>query len=230
VGTLFVDHQLRIARFTPSITQVINLIPSDIGRPLAHIVSNLVGRDDLLNEVQSVLDTLVPSESEVQTKAGSWYILGIRPYRTLENVIEGAVITFVDVTSRKAAEEKLLEAERFRRAAEIETVGIVFFKIDGAITSANSAFFRMTGCTREDLDAGKINWDSITPPEWLEASRQALTELRATGRAVPYERQYLRQDGSRGWALFAAWRIAEGEAVVYIIDVTRKSASQAQTV
>jgi two-component system CheB/CheR fusion protein len=225
VGTLFVDHQLRIARFTPSTTQIINLIPSDVGRPLAHIVSNLVGHDGLLAEVQSVLDTLVPSETEVQTKTGSWYILGIRPYRTVENVIEGAVITFVDITSRKAAEEKLREAERFRAAAEIETVGIVFFKIDGAITSANGAFLRMTGCTREDLDAGKIDWDSITPPEWLEASRQALAELRASGRAVPYERQYLRHDGSRGWALFAAWRIAEGEAVVYIIEVANRGSA-----
>jgi len=227
VGTLFVDHQLRIARFTPSTTQIINLIPGDIGRPLAHIVSNLLGHDDLLSEVQSVLDTLVPSETEVQTKTGSWYILGIRPYRTVENVIEGAVITFVDITLRKAAEQKLREAERFRAAAEIETVGIVFFKIDGAITSANGAFLRMAGCTHEDLEAGKIDWDSITPPEWIEASRQALTELKTTGRAVPYERQYLRQDGSRGWALFASWRIAEGEAVVYVIDVARKNFSQA---
>jgi two-component system CheB/CheR fusion protein len=222
VGTLFVDHQLRIARFTPSVTEIINLIPGDIGRPLAHIVSNLIGHDNLLADVQSVLDTLVPSEIEVQTKVGSWYILGIRPYRTLENVIEGAVITFVDITLRKAAEEKLREAERFRRAVEIETVGIVFFQIDGAMTSANSAFLRMTGHSRQDLDTGKINWDSITPPEWLEASHQAQTELKNTGRAVPYERQYLRQDGSRGWALFAAWRIAEGEAVVYLIDVAQK--------
>jgi two-component system CheB/CheR fusion protein len=227
VGTLFVDHQLRIARFTPSTTQIINLIPSDIGRPLAHIVSNLVGHDDLLADVQSVLDTLVPSETEVQTKAGGWYILGIRPYRTAENVIEGAVITFVDITLRKAAEQKLREAERFRAAAEIETVGIVFFKIDGAITSANGAFLRMIGRSPEDLDAGKINWESITPPEGVEASRHALTELKATGRAVPYERQYLRQDGSRGWALFAAWRIADGEAVVYFIEANWKSLSHA---
>jgi len=227
VGTLFVDHQLRIARFTPSTTQVINLIPTDVGRPLAHIVSNLVGHSDLLADVQSVLDTLVPLDTEVQTKTGGWYILGIRPYRTLENVIEGAVITFVDISLRKTAEQRLLEAERFRRAAEIETVGIVFFKIDGAITAANGAFLSMTGYSRADLDAGKIHWDSITPPEWIEASQQALTELKASGRAVPYEGQYIRQDGSRGLALFAAWRIAEGEAVVYVIDVAYKNSAQA---
>ncbi len=227
VGTLFVDHQLRIARFTPSTTQVINLIPTDIGRPLAHIVSNLVGHDDLLADVQSVLDTLVPVDIEVQTKTGGWYILGIRPYRTLENVIEGAVITFVDITMRKTAEQKLQEAERFQRAAEIETVGIVFFKTDGAITSANAAFLGMTGYTPADLSAGKIHWESVTPPEWTEASQRALKELKSSGRAVPYEGQYLRQDGSRGLALFAAWRIAPDEAVVYVIDVARKDSAHA---
>ncbi len=227
VGTLFVDHQLRIARFTPSTTQVINLIPTDIGRPLAHIVSNLVGHDGLLDDVQSVLDTLVPVDTEVQTKAGNWYILGIRPYRTIENVIEGAVITFFDITLRKTTEQKLQEAERFRRAAEIETVGIVFLKIDGAITAANAAFLRMIGYTRADLDAGKIHWALLTPPEWTDASQQALNQLKAAGRAIPYEGQYVRQDGSRGLALFAAWRIAEGEAVVYVIDIARKNSAQA---
>jgi two-component system CheB/CheR fusion protein len=226
VGTLFVDHQLNIARFTPSATQVINLIPSDVGRPLAHLVSNLVGRDNLLADVQNVLDTLIPSETEVQTKKGDWYILGIRPYRTLDNIIEGAVVTFVDITSRKLAEQKLLEAERFRQAAEIETVGIVFFKIEGPITSANGAFLRMTGYSRDDLEAGKINWGLITPLESMDASRQALKELKASGRAVPYEAQYLRRNGSRGLALFAEWLIAEGEAVVYLIDVDQKNGSQ----
>jgi two-component system CheB/CheR fusion protein len=226
VGTLFVDHQLRIARFTPAITQVVNLIQSDVGRPLAHIVSNLAGYDSLLADVQSVLDTLVPVEIEVRTKAGNWYILGVRPYRTLENMIEGAVITFVDITLRKTTEEKLREAERFRRAADIETVGIVFFQIDGAISSANDAFLRMTGYSREDLDAGKIHWNAITPAEWREAYEQALRELKTSGRAVPYEKHYIRQDGSRGWALFAAWSIAEGEAVVYVIEVAQRSLAE----
>jgi len=98
VGTVFVDHQLRIQRFTPAITQVINLIPSDVGRPVGHVVSNLVGYDHLVADLQRVLDTLIPAEVEVQSKEGVWYSLRIRPYRTLENVVEGAVITFFDIT------------------------------------------------------------------------------------------------------------------------------------
>ncbi|HAH05991.1 MAG TPA: hypothetical protein DCM05_05585 [Elusimicrobia bacterium] len=98
IGTIFVDHQLNIQRFTPAITQVINLIPTDVGRPVGHIVSNLAGYDRLSEDIREVLDTLAPKELEVRTKAGARLILRIRPYRTLENVIEGAVVTFVDIT------------------------------------------------------------------------------------------------------------------------------------
>ncbi|MEO8656937.1 MAG: chemotaxis protein CheB [Bryobacteraceae bacterium] len=107
IGTIFVDHQLRILRFTPVVTQVINLILSDVGRPVGHIVSNLLGYDHLVEDIKEVLDTLVPKEVEAQTKSGAWYTLRIRPYRTLENVIEGAVITFVDITEQKIAREAL---------------------------------------------------------------------------------------------------------------------------
>jgi two-component system CheB/CheR fusion protein len=98
VATLFVDHQLHIVRFTPGTTELINLIQSDIGRPVGHIVSNLVGDDNLVKDIQAVLRDLVPRIANVQTRAGTWFQMRIRPYRTLENVIEGAVITFIDIT------------------------------------------------------------------------------------------------------------------------------------
>jgi len=75
VGTVFVDHQMRIRRFTPTATQLINLIQTDVGRPVGHIVSNLLGYDRLLTDTQAVLDTLIPKELEVQTKAGDWYLM-----------------------------------------------------------------------------------------------------------------------------------------------------------
>jgi two-component system CheB/CheR fusion protein len=98
VATLFVDHQLHIVRFTPGTTELINLIESDIGRPVGHIVSNLVGDDHLVKDIQAVLRDLVPRHAQVQTHDGTWFQMHIRPYRTLDNVIEGAVITFIDIT------------------------------------------------------------------------------------------------------------------------------------
>ena len=110
IGTIFVDHQLNIMRFTPAVRQIINLILSDVGRPVGHIVSNLVGYDSLVVDTQQVLDTLVPTQTDVQTRDGKFYSLHILPYRTLDNVIEGAVITFVDITDMVLIREALRKA------------------------------------------------------------------------------------------------------------------------
>jgi PAS domain S-box-containing protein len=108
----------------------------------------------------------------------------------------------------------------FRLALQIETVGVLFFNTDGEITEANDAFLRMTGYTREDLHAALVHRDTLTPPEWMPASQHALEELHATGRTTPYEKQYLRKDGTRLSGLFVAKRIAEREGVEFIIDTS----------
>jgi two-component system CheB/CheR fusion protein len=115
IGMIFVDHQLRIQRFTPAATDIISLIQTDVGRPVADIVSRLIGYDRLVEDTQSVLDTLVPKVLEVQSKAGQWYQMRIQPYRTLQNVIEGAVLTFVEITREKKLLESKRESERRNR-------------------------------------------------------------------------------------------------------------------
>ncbi len=118
IGTVFVDHQLRILRFTPAATTIINLIQSDVGRPVSHLASNLAGYDGLAAEVQAVLANLVPREVEVRTTAGKTFRMRIQPYRTLDHVIEGAVITFIDISEMEqvrvalAKTNALLQAER----------------------------------------------------------------------------------------------------------------------
>jgi two-component system CheB/CheR fusion protein len=142
VGTLFVDLQLRISRFTPAATPLINLIPTDVGRPVGHIASNLVGYDRLVEDVRAVLDSLVPLETEVQTTTGDWYQLRIRPYRTVDNVIEGAVITFVDITRSKKVEEALREARELAESI-VTTVREPLVVLDEhlQVVSANQAFY-----------------------------------------------------------------------------------------
>jgi len=115
IATIFLDNELRILRFTPNAAGIINLIEGDMGRPLDHMVSNLVGYERLSEDTRAVLDTLVPKEIEVQAKEGSWYILRIRPYRTLGNVIEGLVLTFVDITGPKRAQAALQKANDLLR-------------------------------------------------------------------------------------------------------------------
>ncbi|TVR30653.1 MAG: hypothetical protein EA404_11960 [Spirochaetaceae bacterium] len=106
IATVFLDHQLRVLRFTPTASALINLISSDVGRPFGHILSNLVGYEHMIDDVQGVLNTLIPKTSEVQTRDGNCFTMRILPYRTQENVIEGAVINFVDITDRRAAEQE----------------------------------------------------------------------------------------------------------------------------
>ncbi len=227
IVTLFVDYHLCITRFTPSITKLINLIPSDIGRPLAHTVSNFLHYEHLIDDVKSVLDTLVPVEQEVQTKAGGWYLLGVRPYRTLDNVIEGAVVTFVDITARKVAEQKLRESERFRSATEIETLGMVFFRLDGVITYANDAFLRMFGYDRASAGAENFAWDKIINPAEMPRFLNVLKELKTAGYTGHMRQAFLCGDGLPRACIFTAIRTSEFEAVGYFIDVSESALSAA---
>jgi two-component system CheB/CheR fusion protein len=112
IGTIFVDRRLRILRYTPTATRLVNLIPSDIGRPIAHVVSNLVGYDRLVPDTASVLESLVPKELDVRSVEGGWYTLRILPYRTVDNVVEGAVISFMDVTERRRIKDALEKTSR----------------------------------------------------------------------------------------------------------------------
>jgi len=152
VGTVFVDHQLRIRRFTPAATQVINLIQSDIGRPVEHIASNLVGYNSLVEDLQSVLETLIPLEVEVQSKLGEWFLLHISPYRTLENVIEGGVISFFNISQMKRTQSALRETEsKYRILFETMPQGVIFLNEKGQILDANSAAERILGLTVDKM-------------------------------------------------------------------------------
>jgi two-component system CheB/CheR fusion protein len=143
IGTIFIDHDLRILRFTPSATRIINLILSDVGRPVAHIASNLVGYDHLVEDIKAVLDTLISKEVEVQTRVGSWYTMRILPYRTLDNVIEGAVLTFVDITEMKKAREELERSQKlYLMLAQSSTDRICIFNRDETYRFVNTAFAR----------------------------------------------------------------------------------------
>lgn len=119
VGTIFLDEHLNIRKFTPVAKREINLIEQDLGRPLSHISHNLVNID-LVGEATSVLNTLIVREKEVQNEQGMWFILKTIPYRTTENVIKGVVITLVDISQLKRAQEELAQLAEQTRQNEIK--------------------------------------------------------------------------------------------------------------
>lgn len=132
-----------------------------------------------------------------------------------------------NIEDRKRAEQALQASqERLSRAIQIETVGVIFFKTDGRVTEANDAFLRLSGYSRRDLELGLVRWDRMTPPEWMPRSLRAVEEFERMGRTAPYEKEYIRKDGSRWWALFAATRIAADEGVEFIIDITKSKLAE----
>jgi two-component system CheB/CheR fusion protein len=225
VGTIFVDHHLCIRRFTPAATQLINLIQTDVGRPVGHIVSNLAGYDRLLEDTQAVLDTLIPKELEVQTKAGDWYLLRIRPYRTLENVIEGAVLTFFDVTEMKKAREALRDSETLRRLAVMVQNAYDAIKVqdlEGRILAWNPAAERMYGWSEAEALAMNIR-DLI--PESRRA--EALTHMQQLSQAEvlePYRAQRIAKDGRIVEVWLTATALVNEAGEVYAIATTEREA------
>ena len=108
IGVIFLDMGLKIQRFTPRVNDIINLINSDIGRPIGHIASNMQDVN-LARIARDVLDTLNAVEQEVTTEDDRWYIMSIRPYRALKNVVDGVVITFVEISEQKNVQISLQE-------------------------------------------------------------------------------------------------------------------------
>ena len=107
IATIFLDNRLNIKRFTDQTRRVIRLIPSDVGRPVADLVSKLK-YFSLAEDAQEVLRSLVFKEAEVQAEEGAWYLMRMLPYRTTENVIDGLVVTFVDISKIKALQQEAL--------------------------------------------------------------------------------------------------------------------------
>lgn len=160
IATIFLDHQQRILRFTPTANKIINLISSDVGRPISHIASNLLGYNQLTQDVKNVLDTLVLKNIEVQTLEGNWYEMIMQPYRTTENVIEGVVLTFVDITEAKRAKDLLAISEMsYRTLFETAQEGIIILDgLTGRIKNVNPFLVKLLGYLEEELLEKQI-WD-----------------------------------------------------------------------
>jgi PAS domain S-box-containing protein len=135
-----------------------------------------------------------------------------------------------DVTEKKKTEEALRNSEsRFRRIFESKLIGFVFWNADGDITEANDVFLDMVGYSRLDLAERKIKWIDITPPEYAAADRRAVEQLHAAGMCEPFEKEYLRKDGSRLPVLVGAAVIYEAipeKGIAYIMDISQRKKMQ----
>jgi PAS domain S-box-containing protein len=119
---------------------------------------------------------------------------------------------------------------KIRCLVDSNIIGIVIWDLDGRITDANDAFLHMVGYDREDLVAGRIRWTDLTPPEWLDRDALAVAELKRTGIAQPFEKEYFRKDGSRVPVLIGAATFEGGgnEGVAFVLDLTERKRAEAE--
>ncbi len=151
IPTLFLDNRLGIKRFTPAATKLFNLIASDINRPIGDITTKFV-YENLQSDCKTIFENLVPQEKEIQSKDGRWLIMRLAPYRTIENLIDGVVITFVDITREKKVQQlnnALIFAENI-----INTVRepLIVLTQEMKVISANRSFYDTFQVAREETE------------------------------------------------------------------------------
>lgn len=219
IGTLFLDSKLRIRMFTPPMADLFNIAEMDVGRTITDFTHRL-RYDSLEDDAQRVLRELVPAESEVQSRDGRWFMMRLRPYRTVEDRIDGIVLTFIDISGRRETERELSES-RERYALLFNSIDEGFCVIDMIFDAddrpvdyrfvdVNAAFERQTGLhgavgrtMRELVTDHEAHWFEIygriartKTPERFEAPAAALGRYyEAYGFAVP-------RDGNRVGVLF----------------------------
>nr|WKN35413.1 chemotaxis protein CheB [Tunicatimonas sp. TK19036] len=168
IATLFLDRQLRILRFTPRVSELFNVRLADRGRPLSDITHRL-GEHQLLRDARQVLDQLTPVEREVQDQQQRWFLTRVLPYRSIDERIEGVVLTFIDITERKQAEQEREQAKQYaEQIVASMPEPLLVLTPDLQVQTANQTFYdkfqvdQASTVSKRIYDLGNRQWD-ISP-------------------------------------------------------------------
>ena len=210
IGVIFIDRAMRVKFSTPRARSVFNLLDTDTGRPLTDITSRL-HYDGIFRDVKDVLDRLQTIEREVESDDRKWHLMRLLPYRTADNHIDGVVITFQDITERRAAQARVRQSEERLRLLIDGALDYAIFTLteQGIVDSWNSGAERMFGYSAEEIigSSGKV---LFTPEDRAAgAFEQELGEARKNGRAAD-ERYHLRKSGARFFVSGVTRRLGSG--------------------
>ncbi len=232
VATLFVDRQLQIQLYTPALEQIFNIRPLDEGRPLSHLTHRL-DTDDMEAKASEVLRTLVPHEETLEHADGRTYLMRILPYRTIEDRIEGVILTFVDITAVKETREDLRRTRQHYELLidSVDEYAIFTTDEEGRVVSWNPGAVRLFGYKPDEI-LGEPSSLVFTPEDRSEGIPQAeMGQARDSGQASN-ERWHVRKDGARFWgsgtlsALYDDEHNLRGFAKVLRDNTQRREAEQ----
>jgi PAS domain S-box-containing protein len=231
IPTIFLDQRFRVKRFTPAMSRLIKLIPSDIGRPIVDMSRENLG-PDLIADAEAVLANLIPVTKEIANN-DSWYLRSTLPYRTSDNRIEGVVVTYMDITESKHAGEALSRSEaRYRELVQNANSAIIRWKKDGTLTFFNEYAQRFFGYSADEVLGRNV---TILLPE-KESAGGDLTRLAHDIVKHPedYENnvnENICRDGRRVWMAWTNKPIfdADGEVAEILavgIDITERKQAE----
>ncbi|MEK6321780.1 MAG: chemotaxis protein CheB [Acidobacteriota bacterium] len=220
IPIVMLGSDLRIRRFTPQAEKVLSLISTDVGRPISDIKLK-INCPDLEQLITQVIDTVSVKEREVQDRQGHWYSMRVRPYKTLDNKIDGAVVVLVDIDALKRSEAEISEARDFNEAI-IETVREPLIVLDGnlRVRTANQSFYQDFHVTPEETlnrfiyDLGNRQWnipklrtllEEILPEKRRFQDFEVEQEFERIGRrTMLLNARRLEQEGSRAQLILLA--------------------------
>jgi len=223
IPILMLSGDWRIRRFTPQAETLLNLLPGDVGRPIVNLRPN-IDLPDPATLVAEIAGSMM-REREVQDREGRWYSLRIRPYRTMDNKIDGAVMTFIDIDAAKRMHLELQREQTFT-AAVLESAAALVMVTDlaGNIARFNLACRRLSEYSFEEVE-GRPVWAVLVPPEETEAIKQVYQELAESHSAREHENHWVDRSGRRHLISWSSTLVKEapdvtGHLVWVGVDVT----------
>jgi PAS domain S-box-containing protein len=215
IGTIFLDSQMRVKLFTPRSQDIFNLIPTDVGRELSHI-TNKLGDDRLIQDIQDVVINLQPIQREVKTQDGRWYLLRVVPYRTSEQRADGVILAFVEITERLLAEARDRDSQiYFNMIKEVADFAIIFMDGDGIIQNWNIGAESMFGYTSEEV-VGQSGAIIFTPEDRVNGAFEGEMRRALKAGSARDERWHIRKDGSLFFVSGVLSRVGEGSEIGYV--------------
>ncbi|WP_193199429.1 PAS domain S-box protein [Nostoc sp. MG11] len=236
VALTFLDTELRYVYANEALAAMNGTPQSQhIGRTLGEVLPQWVEQlEPILRQVMQTKEPLLNQEVSGETYPPGVHrcsLVSYHPVCLADGQVLGVGVTGIEITQLKQAEQALRESEaKFRSVVESNMIGIGFWDSGGRITEANDALLNMVGYTREELLAGRLNWQDLTPTEYQLLDEQALTQFQNSLFCTPFEKEYIRKDGSRVPILIGGSHFEEtsDRGAFFVLDITeRKQAEDA---